>query len=213
MASGDKWHIPGFAKGKEFSMFLRHRCRFSELRNLCVTLPLWDWSKSLNLSYPQFPPVWNENLYSSLAKQIRDGHGGARGSSAMQWLGITHVCPSSPFWFTIQHSHTALTSIHEQRSLFATPSPPGWVSASIRCPDRGGSDHYCLDDFFPKGRYSGCQLLSPDLALLARACLPALAEHNTPHLGDFWPFPNVSLLVASVLSKSFILMFGPNRET
>lgn len=96
MASGDKWHIPGFAKGKEFSMFLRHRCRFSELRNLCITLPLWDWSKSLNLSYPQFPPVWNENLYSSLAKQIRDGHGGARGSSAMQWLGITHCLSLLP---------------------------------------------------------------------------------------------------------------------
>lgn len=99
MASGDALHLPSFAEGKEFPVFLQCRLRVSKLRNPGTALAPWDPYKSLTRPWPQFPPIWNKSLSSSLGEQSREREKGVRGKGPSgrgpHWL-VPLPCPDSP---------------------------------------------------------------------------------------------------------------------
>lgn len=142
MVSGETLHRPDCAEWEVFSMFLRCRCGFSKLRNPSVALLPRDLHKSPNLPWPQFPPIRNENLHSSIAEQSRGGTKGAEVKGQVV-VGMAHLLSLPPSWVPIQGSHRLHTH-SRQWTLSAFPSSLGWAFASDSCPDRGGPDNYCL---------------------------------------------------------------------
>lgn len=129
--------------------------------------------------------------YSSLAEQSRGGEEGVRGEVPGRGrhcsLLVPPPQPDSP-----ANTLPAFTLLHGQWTLFAIPTPLGW------CLLLGALIIVACITSFPKAGTGAASRWA--LTLLS---FPGLAENRTPHLREFWPFPNVCWLPLSFLKASY----------